>query len=264
MIMLYTSAREHIPKLRALLPSGTPVATTDDWSAFEQTVATSSCAVIVVEWLFRDPVFPAVSKFKLRRPAHPTVLVTRWEPENARLLKDLVVEEVVWFRELDLQLGPAVQRVCTAHFSHTRSLGVVFEEAGQLPPKLREALALACRADPPIRSVNQLALITGCDRRRLWEQWSASLEASFSMRLQDFLHWLVLIRALGRKAPGRSWERVAAEVGVSHRTLRRMAQQLTARTLQQLEQQSPGAAAAEFRGRVVDPLLGAGGEDKLA
>jgi len=86
---------------------------------------------------------------------NPIVLVTSSDRENARCLKDLTVEEVVWTDELEAQLLVAVKRAEGTGLLEATA-GTV-EQCDHLPPKLREALALVCRSWPPMRSVAQLA-----------------------------------------------------------------------------------------------------------
>jgi hypothetical protein len=139
----------------------------------------------------------------------------------------------------------------------------VVEEAEHLPATLRTALARACRSKWPIHSVNQLAAAASCDRRTLWYQWNQVAEESSEFRLQDFLHWLLLLRAVGRKVPEQSWESVAHNLDVHPHTLARWAKQLTGRTLGELATNGPAIVGTMLRQRVMDFVLGDRCLDKL-
>lgn len=180
--------------------------------------------------------------------------MTRWEVENARHLKDVSVDEVIWLLEVEQGLRLAVERACAREPNHVYCLALLFEQAENLPPVLREAFGHACRSERPIHSVNALAASVNLDRRRLWHQWNRAVETSAGLRLQDFLHWLLLLRALGRKTPERSWASVAEWLELSPQTLGRYARDLTGRTLPDLAR-SQDETVRLFRERVVAFLV---------
>jgi hypothetical protein len=136
-----------------------------------------------------------------------------------------------------------------------RAVGSELRAADHLPRKLREALALACEGEPPIRTVERLAVRVGCDRRTLWNQWKQSLGRDTELRLQDFLHWLLLLRAAGFKTAELSWADVADAVGVHPHTLGRLARQLTGRNLRDLGAGSPASVLARFEAEILPRLL---------
>ncbi|MBW3655563.1 MAG: hypothetical protein KY444_05625, partial [Gemmatimonadetes bacterium] len=164
----------------------------------------------------------------------------------------------VWTGEIQRYLGPIVEQTCSCEFNHVRCLAVPFEKALQLPPALRRALAQACREEQPVVSVNQLAQIAGINRRTLWHQWN-SVSGISSLRLQDFLHWILLVRAVGRKTPEKTWSDIAEEMGMGVETLARHAKQLTGRTLQQLAAMGSLNLAQSFRRAMYEFLLREGG-----
>lgn len=133
-------------------------------------------------------------------------------------------------------------------------LSLRFREAEHLPAALREALSSACRSERPVRSVNQLAAAMASNRRTLWHQWRRAVGSS-ELRLQDFLHWILLLHALGRKSSERSWGDVAQQIGVHAHTLSRYARQLTGRTLSELDAGGEAAVTTLFRERVLQLLL---------
>lgn len=255
MLALYAAERSHLPRLRSALPPGRRVVLIEDWDRVELEGPSADCTVVHLDWLSTSPVFPRISAFKSLYPGHPLVLVTRWDPENARCIKDVFVEEVVWSREVERDLPGAVERTCAQEFNYVRCMAVPFEEAAHLPVALRKALAHACRNERPVCSVNQLAAAVGCNRRTLWHQWNRTIGTSSPLRLQDFLHWVLLLRALGRKTPGETWAQVAGEVGVHPHTLWRFAKKLTGRTLPELAMEGQPDLVETFRAQVLDHVL---------
>jgi AraC-like DNA-binding protein len=127
-----------------------------------------------------------------------------------------------------------------------------------IPQRLRAALAAASE-DEQIRTVERLAAVAGCDRRTLWSQWRQAFGRDYPLRLQDFVHWLLLLRALQRKRPSRAWALVADQVGVHPHTLSRLTRQLTGRTLRELAREGHPALLLHFETGVLAPLLDPGG-----
>lgn len=254
MLALYSADPRQVPRLRSAIPAQRQVVEAESWGHLERIVPAARCSVIHLDRLESDTSLPRLSALKDRHPEHPVVLVTLWEVENARHLKDVSVDEVIWMLEVEKGLRAAVERACSREPNYVYCLALLVEEAENLPVLLREALAHACRSERPIHSVNALAASVNLNRRSLWHQWNRSVHASGGVRLQDFLHWLLLLRALGRKTPERSWAAVAEGLEISPQTLWRYARDLTGRTL-------PALARAEdeivrlFRERLVALLV---------
>jgi AraC-like DNA-binding protein len=143
------------------------------------------------------------------------------------------------------------------------TLPPAIRRAPHLPARLREALALACDDARNIRTVEKLATAAGCDRRTLWTHWKHTVGAG--LRLQDFLHWLLLLRATQRKTAARAWADVADEIGIHPHTLGRLARQLTGSSLRDLAARGHSALEQRFHAEVVPLVLtpssdGRGGE----
>jgi hypothetical protein len=253
MLALFSMDPRQVPRLRSALPSQRRVVAVGDWDQLQSVIPEATCSVIHVDQLASSAGLPKLCALKSRHPAHPVVLVTRWDLENARQLKDLTVEEVIWLPEVEQGLRGAVERACTRAPNYVYCLALPFEEAEHLPPVLREALAHACRSERPVHSVNELAAAVGRNRRSLWHQWNRVVDGA-PLRLQDFLHWILLLRAVGRKTPERSWAAVAEELRMSPQTLWRYARDLTGRTLPELADAEEETMRL-FRGRVLAFLL---------
>lgn len=250
MLALYVSDSRFSERLcRALQP--TEAVPSTSWPHFERAAESAECSVIVIGWL-GVPEVARLMTFKSRHPLHPVVLVTRGDMQNARQLKAVQVEEVIWIEEMDRELTGAVSRTCT--LSHHRSFCEAMSDADYLPGCLGPALARACSAEPPLRTVQKLAKLAGCDRRTLWQHWKTATEGE-ELRLQDVLHWLLLLRAATQKTPGRSWATVAEELGLHPQTLGRISQQLTGLSLRELAGRRQGEVVDQFEHDVVGVLL---------
>ncbi len=254
MLALFSADPKQVPRLRSALPPDRQVVAVMDWGDLERAVQVAECSVIHVDRLDSSSALPQISALKTRHPRHPVVLVTRWDLENARQLKDVSVEEVIWLLEAQQALRPAVERTCAQDPSYVHCLAVPFEEAEHLPATLQEAIVYACRSERPVCSIKQLAAAVKSNRATLWHQWRKVVGAPSRLRLEDFLHWVLLLRAVGRKTSGRSWAEVAEELGIHAHTLWRYAKQLTGRTLPELSA-DPMVVVRLFRGRVLKFLL---------
>ncbi|HYW09008.1 MAG TPA: hypothetical protein VE913_18760 [Longimicrobium sp.] len=254
MLALYSTDEHCARRLRAALPAEREVAWMTDWTEMMSRGSAHPCSVVHVEWPSTDPVVPRLGAFRARNPQHRMILVTPWEAGNARHPVHVAADEIVWLREIAQQLAPAVTRACAGRTNPVRCLARPFTEARHLPLALRAALAHACENDRPISSVQRLATVVGVDRRTLWSQWSRVAGKRADARLQDAVHWLLLLRALGWKTPDRRWADVAGEVGVHPHTLGRLARRYTGRTLPHLARER-NLLGELFRSRVLDGIL---------
>jgi hypothetical protein len=169
---------------------------------------------------------------KERFPMRPVVLVTSKDADNARAIRTSGVDEVVWLSEIESSLWQAVLTARASGFLQ-HLLRVVDRALLEFPP-LHRAIRNACCSDRPIRSLGHLATASGCDRRTLWRHWHSAVAARATLRLEDVLDWLLLLNAVGRKEPTRSWSNVAAELQIHPHTLARMAARLANRPLRAL------------------------------
>ncbi|HEY0018950.1 MAG TPA: hypothetical protein VGC13_21800 [Longimicrobium sp.] len=253
MLAFYVPDSRFRQRVRRAVPTA-PGPMEEEWAPFERAAEAAECSVAVIPWLGTDAV-DQLTGFKVRNPLHPVVLVTRGDMQNARQLKAVQVEEVIWLEEMDRELGDAVSRTCT--LSHTRTFCVAMGDADYLPGCLGPALSRACTAEPPLRTVQKLAALAGCDRRTLWQHWKCVADGS-ELRLQDVLHWFLLLRAATLKTPGRAWASVAAELGLHPQTLGRLSQQLAGITLRELAGAGLGELVDRFEHDVLGLLLRSG------
>jgi hypothetical protein len=254
MLMLFAPDRRVVPDIRGAIPPDQEVELINSVADLTRATPHADCSIAAILDLGASPATAHLAAFKMSNPNHPVILITEWEPDNARHLKNLQVDEVVWTEEIRRYLPEVVKEACCSDLNHVRCLAVPLEHAERLPAPLRRALAFACRHENPVHSINQLARVAGVNRRTLWQQWK-SVVGGEPLRLQDFLHWILLIRALGHKTPEMSWNTVAEEMGLGLGTLSRYAKQLTGKTLQELHAQGPLNLAQVFRSTVYTFLL---------
>jgi hypothetical protein len=164
----------------------------------------------------------------------------------------MAVDEVVWLSEIEGGLWPAV-RQARANVSRQRLAGAV-DCALLLDRPLQQAIRYACNAERPVRSIGQLAAASGCDRRTLWRHWHDAVGPRGSLRLEDVLDWLLLLHAVGRKTPMRSWSSVAAELQIHPHTLGRITARLTARSLRTLSPTDQLPLTLQFHAKLVAAL----------
>ena len=245
MLAVFCSAATHLASTLAALPSQHHVLTTGVWSRFKREMLQATCSIAVLPWLSAEP-FDRLREFKASHPTRPVVLVTTKDADNARHLRGVAVEEVVWMRDVQRELWGAVRR---ASFQRPLSeLAREVDAATMLPVQLRYALSLACRSDLPVLSVSELATRVNCRRTTLWYHWKRAMPSDRKARLEDFLGWLVLVRAIGLKDRGGPWTSVADGLGIQTRTLTRLARRLTGNTLRELWLDGEAETLARFRG----------------
>jgi hypothetical protein len=248
MLTVYCRHPTHLARIRAVLPSGSHHETSD-WNRARRLAEPSTGIVAFVEWL-SDPVFEALCSYKLVSPLVPVLLITRGEVENTRRLKDVLAEEVIWIAEIDRALVPALQRMRTAGLLN-RAAALLEAERG-IPPLLRHALCRACRGS--YVSVKQLAADMGRTRAALAQQWREHVGPA-PLRLEDVLDWIVLLRAVAMKSPGRSWMSIAGDLRVHQQTIGRIAKRLHGTTLRELAAGGQHPLDDAFRRRVLRVLI---------
>lgn len=231
---------------------------TGDWRIFESGAAAAACLVVVQRWLAAGDTVARLASLTRLLPLHPLVLATNKDADNARSFRSLAVAEVVWLHELDHTLWPAVHQASTRGCRH--ALAARIEAAPRIAPPLREALTIALTAERPFHTLDALATAIGRCRGTIWYHWHhATLEAPDAPRPEDFLDWVLLLHAVTRKTPARSWSDVACELGVHEHTLARLARRLLGATTRTLSQAS-GAGLVECFTRDVLEKLGVGAD----
>lgn len=257
MVALYSPDEVLLSRIAKTLRSGTPINEARSWRELVGYATAAECLLVAIVSLKDDTLFEVLCAFKRRFPYTPVVLITHEEADNLRLLKNLIVEEVVFTSSLEKELHLALGRASTKAYLYL--IAEKLERAAHLTCKLRQALVFACRSEQPIRTVADLARHVQRDRSTLCSQWRRTVGRS-TCRLEDFLDWLLLLRAAGQKGAGWKWGAVAAQLGVSERTLRRLSVRLCNRTLREFDARGQAEVIAHFEKSLLNPLLCGGRE----
>jgi hypothetical protein len=264
MLAVFADERLYAARVAATMAEHEPMLLVDSWECLEAVIPSTTCTVVVLGWLRGTADEARLRDIRFRHPRHPIILVTSKSADNALALRWLAVEDVVWLSELERALWPAVQRGHAQALMHDMAAAV----SRTLPADhlISRAIAYACRASPPLRSIAQLAAVLACDRRTLWRHWRLALAAGSTFRLEDVLDWMLLLHAVGLKLPERSWAHVAGELHVHPHTLGRIAVRLTGRPLRILGAADQLRLAHRCQAELMHALLGrgAGGESLLA
>lgn len=251
MLAVFSRCNAHLHALLEGLSPTEPRIACGQWGQLMQATSSVDGVVVCIEWLAEGDNLQRLGDLRSAIPHLPIVLVTRKEADNVRLLKLLVIEEVVWLHEATSALGVAVARALTSGM--IQILRTALRADRRLSPRLREGLLYACQRDAPVYSVATLARAVHCDRRTLWHAWHRAVGAG--PRLEDFLHWLLLLRAVALKTPSRCWSEVAADLGVGERTLARNASRLADVGLRELASADRRDLMYAFMSSVIHPIL---------
>lgn len=222
MIVLFGSDAKCLQALVAAAPPEHRHLATTARDRCVQALSRSMCLVAGVP----DEPDPDLALWLRERPATalaPLVVVAHEHAETVRRLAVAAPAEVVWWQRVQVDLGPAIKRAIGSTL-----LGCVaeaFDSATEIPHRLRMALAVACRASPPILSVAGLARAAGCSDRWLEALWDGAV-AGRAYRLKDFMDWLLLMRASLILNDAMPREQVAILVGRDKRTLDNIARRL--------------------------------------
>jgi hypothetical protein len=250
MYTLFSPESELLERIRGVLSAERGV-TTSSWRRFESLAPRAQCLVLASRRLSRDVRLPLGEPI-VGDAAPPLIVVTTREADNTRRALHSGAAHVVWLNDVERELHPLLCAM-RARFVLDRAADVL-EASAVLPTPLRAVLAFACRAERPIHSVSELSSLLGRNRKTLWRYWNSVNGAMTSLRLEDFLDWILVIHAAHRKTGSRSWAQVATALGTHEHTLARMLTRLTATKLGDVR---CGALEARFVDAAVRPLAGA-------
>lgn len=161
--------RQYEDRIRALLGPDFGVSTYTRWSDFLSASKTASCSIVEAENLASRSSRRNLFQFCTYPPLRPLVLITRFDDINARALKDLCVDEVVWLSRLDRELVSAVRKSQRREFMVV--LGDAIRRNERLPRRLADALAGACTSSVAIQSQQELLQFSHAHRTTLFRQW---------------------------------------------------------------------------------------------
>lgn len=252
MLALHSPDPDLLSRLERALQTGRDPWTTSDPEVFLEPPSGISCAVVGASSP-SPSFFDRLRRWQRQEPDVPVVLVLPRTDPAVRGLKDVVVQELVWRRQVEEELEPAIMRALRRRFFHVAAREV--QEAPGLPEPLAEALSLALRRDPPPTSVQGLAARVGKDRRTLWHHWKNVTGPDGELTLKGFLDWVLLLRAASLKSAERSWASVARELDVHVRTLRRAAKRRLGVRLRPLAGGEGMRAFGTFRSSVLPRVM---------
>lgn len=255
---MYCPNRDWVTRLMASVPEGETVAPTSCWRTFRRSAVKDGLLVVVLPGEVTDDEVGQLASLQRRLPYHPLVVVVDRDPESLRRLIPLRVSEMIWIDEVDRRLWPTLRRARMD--AELGRLARRFEDADWIHARLRQALAAACRATSPVRTIPVLAALVGRDRRTIWRLWQSTFGPKPPLRLQDFLDWILLIHAAGLRSSGKRWSVVAKELAVHEHTIARIARRLADLNLRQIGDAGVGEVIRRFDRHAVRPLLGRGDE----
>lgn len=236
MVALYCTVAAHLARMLAALPVHEHAVVAGDWRHLQRLAADAAAAIVVLPTLGEEGLLElsALTASSLVHWALPVVLVTSLEAENARHLKEDTVAEVVWLSALEQELGPALQRASHRKLSPRMHLADEIRKAENIPSNLRDAIEHACRSERLVASIAKLTKVAHCGRSTLGGQWRRTVGTGRGKRLEDFLDWVLLLRAIEKRNSARSWEQVADELGLYGSALARLARRTCDCTLREL------------------------------
>jgi hypothetical protein len=242
--------------LRFSAPTGAAAMPTACWDTFQRSAACRDSLVAVLPGDVTTDQVRRLAMLQREHPDHPLVLAVDPNAENLRRLSRLEVAEMIWLEELNRKLWPALRQARTDGALHRFARR--FEEADWITARLRKALAAGCRSVPPPCNVAQLAALVRRDRRTLWRIWQDTFGPTPPLRLQNFVQWLLLIRAATLRSTGLRWTVVAHDMSIHEDTIARMAKKLAGMDLRQVAAGGPVEVTRHFEQKVVARLLECG------
>src|SRR5688572_2227876 len=209
-VALYSDSSNNLDPPRALLAAGFNVLACHARSDVVDAHRRGSFTVLQTDVLRLGSVSASLAR-DLPDGEAPVVVVTGRTGGNMRAVANLNTSAVVYYDEVKTSLVPTVERIQSA--AYLREVEARLRAAQGLVPQLRSALCHACRSADPIISVTSLARRVCCDRSTLYRGWGR-LWNDGEMTLDQFLDWVLLLRAVPRKRTGQTWGSVARGLSV--------------------------------------------------
>lgn len=204
------------------------------WHSWEDvcTLSVRAVPLIVIVPRITPEERRGILRFRQRFPAHPIIVVTESDAENVSSLAAVTIDDFVWTSRIAESLMAAVYRASNGAFF--QRLADRISGVDHIHAVLREALCRAALSSMPVRSIGDLAELADRHAATLSRQWRAAIPVSSDLRMEDFLAWIILMRAAQRRDLEGSWCRAATAVKVDVRTLMRNADRLTGMRLSQI------------------------------
>jgi hypothetical protein len=257
MLAVYSDNASTLRRIASAVPRSVDVFSTQEWDEFLVRAPRAECRILGISELSSGPKLgPSLAK-----SLHPLILVTSRNSDNAARAPGLSPADIVWNANIEDDLWTKIRRASS--LGVLERIAACFRQSTRLPAALREALALACTAPRPITTVTELGTLVGRDRRTIWRLWHQHHAGETPVRIEDVLHWLILIRAVLHKEQDLSWHSVARTLGVHEQTLARFAQSLAGTNLGTLTFQGPFAVRDDFARKILNGLVDEGFWDIL-
>ena len=222
-IVLFAPSNDVLQSYKRCLPLDVSIMATSSWALTRAAAAAAECVVVVAldgSDAERFDVRRALTALRAEHPSLAVVCATEGDALRRALLNDRTASEVVRAADGPFALRAGVESARTAALLARSASRMV--EARAIGEALSGALVHLLTSDPPPPTVNALAEATGVHRRTLWYQWTRRARGA-SVRLEDVVTWVVLLRGCVRRARGMPWTAAAAELGVDRKTLARAA-----------------------------------------
>jgi hypothetical protein len=253
MYALYSLDQVVLQRVRDALPPDESGLATDSWPEFARAATRADCLIVAHRWLSRDAV-SALHDVVLGFSPVPVILITTKDADNARFALRSGATRIVWLGEIHRECQALLRGVHT-NLVLSRA-AILLDRSPRLSKLLRAALTHVCRAERPVRGVGDLAALLHRDRRTLWRHWHRANGGTRSLRLEDFLGWVLVVHAAYLKSACRSWADVARGLGTHEHTLARTATRLVGITLSQLAESTREEVENGFLECAVLPLTG--------
>lgn len=216
-LALFSDSTSNRTPQRALLAAGFNVLDCQRRAEVVDACRRGSYAVLQTDELRLGSISASLVR-ELPRDDALVVVVTGRTSANMRALATLSTSAVVYYDEVKTNLVPTIERLQSA--TYLREVEVRIRAATDIAPQLRAALCHACQSADPIISVTSLAGRVPCDRSTLYRGWGRMWREG-EVTLDQFLDWVLLLRAIPRKRAGQTWGDLARGLAVSERTLSR-------------------------------------------
>lgn len=254
-VAFYSDSTNNLDPQRALLAAGFNVLACHRRSEVADAHRRGSVAVLQTDALRLGSVSVLLAG-ELPGGEAPVVMVTGRTSGNMRMLADLNTSAIVYYDEVKTSLVPTIERIQSTVY--LRQVEARLRGARDISPQLRAALCHACQSPDPIISVTSLAGRVHCDRSTLYRGWGR-IWCDGEVTLDQFLDWVLLLRAIPRKRAGQTWGRLARGLSVSERTLSRTMQRILQRGLRDVDANLFAGVRSNFEATVMKRLVGSAG-----
>jgi hypothetical protein len=211
-----------------------------NWTDLEQRVNVTSACVLGVVDLADASTRERIRHLRKRFVWTPLILVTSLNAANARWLKDIDVDDIVWCDCVNQALGPAVEAAAARPV--VTSIAGWIEAHPLLDRRLKTALVAACLAEPPLRWIKRdVARAAHTSVSTLESLWRSVYGSNEAHSLRRFLLWMRLLWAIERAQQGAKVAAIAHDLGVDTRTVSRTATLLTGKSFGALKSEDPAA-----------------------